>query len=83
VLEIEIIKSSEYAEFLNELKEKVRTSQQRAVLQVNQQLILLYHHIGTEIIRLQMEKGWGSKVIDQLSKDLNLSFPGMKAYSTP
>ncbi|GHU14331.1 hypothetical protein FACS189449_10870 [Alphaproteobacteria bacterium] len=82
MLEIEIIKSNEYAKFFSDLKEKVRTSQQRAVLQVNQQMIHLYHHIGTEIIRLQSEKGWGSKVIEQLSKDLHGTFPEMKGFST-
>jgi predicted nuclease of restriction endonuclease-like (RecB) superfamily len=80
VLEIEIIKSNEYAKFLSDLREKVRRSQQKAVLQVNQQLILLYHHIGSEIIRLQKEKGWGGKVIDQLSLDLKSSFPYMKGF---
>jgi predicted nuclease of restriction endonuclease-like (RecB) superfamily len=77
----EIIKSNDYARFLSNLKEKVRTSQQKAIVQVNQQLILLYHHIGSEILRLQKEKGWGSKVIDQLSKDLKSSFPEMKGFS--
>jgi predicted nuclease of restriction endonuclease-like (RecB) superfamily len=81
VLEVEIIKSNEYARFLTDLKEKVRTSQQRAIVQVNQQLIMLYHHIGSEIIRLQKEKGWGSSVINQLSKDLKSSFPDMQGFS--
>jgi hypothetical protein len=67
---VKIVQSNDYARFLSTLKERVVSSQQRAVLQVNQQLIMLYHHIGSEIIRLQKEKGWGSKIIDQLSKDL-------------
>lgn len=81
VLEIEVIKSTEYASFLRNLKEKVRTSQQKAISHVNQQLILLYHHIGSEIIRLQKENGWGSKVIDQLSRDLKSAFPEMRGLS--
>jgi predicted nuclease of restriction endonuclease-like (RecB) superfamily len=81
MLEIEVIKSQDYAKFLQDLKEKVRTSQLQAVRQVNRQLILLYHHIGTEIIRLQKEKGWGSKVVDQLSRDLKSAFPDMKGFS--
>jgi hypothetical protein len=68
MLEIEIIQSNEYAKFLQNLKEKVCASQQRAVLQVNQQLILLYHHIETEIICLQ--------------KDLKSHFPEMKGFNT-
>jgi predicted nuclease of restriction endonuclease-like (RecB) superfamily len=42
---------------------------------------MLYHHIGTEIIRLQKEKGWGSRVINQLSQDLKSAFPEMKGFS--
>ena len=82
MLEIEIIKSNEYANFLSDLKERVRTSQQKAVIQVNRQLILLYHHIGSEILRLQKEKGWGSKVIDQLSRDLRSYFPYIRGFSS-
>ena len=81
MLEIEIIKSNEYARFLNGLKKKVASSQQKAVIQVNQQLILLYHHIGSEILRFQKEKGWGSKVIDQLHEDLQSAFPDIKGFS--
>jgi predicted nuclease of restriction endonuclease-like (RecB) superfamily len=80
MLEVEIIKSNDYAKFLNELKEQVATVQYRAVVQVNRNLIMLYHHIGKEIIRMQSEKGWGSKVIDQLSQDLLSTFPGIKGF---
>jgi predicted nuclease of restriction endonuclease-like (RecB) superfamily len=81
VLEIEIIKSNDYARFLSDLKEKVRTSQQKAITQVNKELILLYHHIGRQILQMQEAKGWGSKIIDQLSKDLSSSFAGIRGFS--
>jgi predicted nuclease of restriction endonuclease-like (RecB) superfamily len=80
MLEVEIIKSNDYARFLSELKENIKTSQYRAVQQVNKQLITLYHHIGSKIIKMQSEKGWGSKIIDQLSKDLKSAFPNMKGF---
>jgi predicted nuclease of restriction endonuclease-like (RecB) superfamily len=82
MLEVEIIKSNDYARFLSDLKENIKTSQYRAVQQVNKRLITLYHHIGSEIIKMQSEKGWGSKVIDQLSKDLKSAFPNMKGFSS-
>lgn len=81
MLDIDIIHSKDYAQFFEDLKTHVRLSQQKAVLKVNQQLILLYHHIGSEILRLQEEKGWGSKVIEQLSQDLKSTFPDMKGFS--
>lgn len=81
MMEVDIVRSSEYELCLKSLKEEVRKAQQRAVVQVNRELILTYHHIGSEIIRLQKEKGWGSKIIEQLSKDLQSAFPDMKGFS--
>jgi predicted nuclease of restriction endonuclease-like (RecB) superfamily len=49
---------------------------------VNKELILLYHHIGCEILKAQHTHGWGAKIIDQLSKDLKEAFPDMKGFST-
>ena len=45
-------------------------------------MILLYHYIGTEILKRQTMHGWGAKIIDNLSHDLQLSFPEMKGFST-
>lgn len=71
----------EYVQFLDSLKERVAASRYRAVLNVNKELIVLYHHIGTEIITSQKQHGWGSKIIQQLSRDLRLAFPEMKGFS--
>jgi len=51
-------------------------------LSVNKELILLYHPIGTEILKSQEMHGWGSKIIDQVSRDLRSEFPEMKGFST-
>lgn len=72
----------EYGEFLQSLKERVSTSRYKAARTVNAELILLYHHIGTEILNRQNKHGWGAKIIDQLSKDLIAEFPEMKGFST-
>ncbi|MFP3034201.1 MAG: YhcG family protein, partial [Candidatus Tisiphia sp.] len=63
------------------LKEQIATSRYKAALAVNSKLIVLYHHIGTEILKRQKEHGWGAKIIDQLSKDLRSAFPEMKGFS--
>jgi hypothetical protein len=59
-----------YEEFLLNLKARIRSSQIKATLSVNQELILLYWRIGCDILRHQKEKGWGAKVIDRLAVDL-------------
>ena len=71
----------EYIQFLEDLKSRVATSRYRAALTVNKELILLYHYIGIAILKAQAAKGWGAKVIDELSKDLKAAFPEMKGFS--
>lgn len=73
--------SADYFSFVDSLKERVRTTQVRASLAVNSELVLLYWHIGRGIISRQNELGWGAKVVDQISKDLRAAFPEMKGFS--
>ena len=70
-----------YSALLNGLKTRIRSAQVKAALAVNQELIMLYWHIGREILTRQQEQGWGSKVIDRLSQDLKQEFPEMKGFS--
>lgn len=44
--------------------------------------MILYHHIGTEILDRQSRQGWGAKVIDRLASDLREAFPEMKGFSS-
>jgi predicted nuclease of restriction endonuclease-like (RecB) superfamily len=43
--------------------------------------VLLYWQIGRDILARQAEQGWGTKVIDRLTKDLRAAFPDMKGFS--
>jgi predicted nuclease of restriction endonuclease-like (RecB) superfamily len=73
--------SSNYAEILAGLKQRIRTARQKAILAVNAQLIAIYYEIGKIIIQQQAEEGWGTKVIERLAKDLRTEFPDMKGFS--
>ena len=73
--------NQEYSKFWGDLKERVASSRYKAALSVNKELILLYHHVGTQILEAQEHQGWGAKIIDQLSKDLRSEFPEMKGFS--
>ena len=77
-----LIPSDAYALFLSGLKERIRKAQTKAALAVNQELILLYWQIGTEILQRQDAEGWGSKVIGRLAKDLKRDFPELKGFSS-
>ncbi|MGG6270753.1 PDDEXK nuclease domain-containing protein [Leptolyngbya sp. AN03gr2] len=73
--------SDNYDEFFRNLKERIRATQVKAALAVNQELVLLYWQIGQEILMRQRQEGWGTKVIERLAKDLRLEFPGMTGFS--
>ena len=70
-----------YLQTLFELKTKIQTSQIKAAMSVNTQMIFLYWEIGKTILDRQVMAGWGSKIVDTLSKDLSKSFPDMKGFS--
>jgi len=72
----------DYAGWLASLKSHISCARQRATLAVNQELVRLYHHIGSEILERQTRQGWGAKVIDRLAADLRAAFPEMKGFSS-
>ena len=71
-----------YVTALKTLKEKIRTAQIKAALSVNSEMISLYWEIGKTIVQNQNQQGWGSKIIDKLSKDLQSAFPNIKGFSS-
>jgi predicted nuclease of restriction endonuclease-like (RecB) superfamily len=70
-----------YADWLADLKTRIHTAQQRAALAVNRELVMLYWHIGQDILARQADQGWGAKVIERLAHDLRTAFPDMKGFS--
>jgi len=48
---------SGYAELLEDLKARIRQAQVCAALSVNRELVLLYWHIGKEILQKQEQEG--------------------------
>lgn len=71
-----------YLELLQNLKREISGARVRAHLSVNREMIILYWNIGSQILLKQKQDGWGSKVIENLSKDLMKEFPEMKGLST-
>jgi predicted nuclease of restriction endonuclease-like (RecB) superfamily len=71
-----------YTDWLASLKSRISAARQRAALAVNQELVRLYHQIGTEILERQTRQGWGAKVIDRVAADLRDAFPEMRGFSS-
>ena len=72
---------TDYAPLLTEIKERVRSARIKAGLAANREMLALYWEIGTLILSRQKKEGWGSKVIDRLSVDLQKEFPGQQGFS--
>jgi predicted nuclease of restriction endonuclease-like (RecB) superfamily len=73
-----LLNNSEYFDFLNEIKIKIKNAQYRAALNVNREMILLNYNIGKSII---LKSVWGNKFIENLAMDIKLEFPNMTGYS--
>jgi predicted nuclease of restriction endonuclease-like (RecB) superfamily len=73
--------SKGYAQLLDNIKARVRATRLRAAVAVNSELVLLYWYIGREILKRQGEQGWGTKVVDRLSRDLMREFPDVRGFS--
>ncbi len=78
---MEISINPEYRQVLDEIKLHIRSSQLRAVLAANSELIGLYWHIGHSIVTLQAANGWGTAVVKQLAADLTTEHPGIQGFS--
>ena len=68
-----------YKDWLIDLKSKIRSAQAKAAIAVNTALIEFYWELGKMIA--EKESVWGSKLIEQIAKDLKTEFPEMKGLS--
>jgi predicted nuclease of restriction endonuclease-like (RecB) superfamily len=70
-----------YQEWLADVAARVRATQHRIARGSNQETIRLYWSIGRDIIERQERLGWGAKVIDRFSADLQRQVPGRRGFS--
>ena len=56
-------------------------TQVRAIASVNAEMLFHYWKVGHFILYHQKKEGWGSKVIDRLSKAIRSKYPDKKGYS--
>lgn len=70
-----------YDRFVADIKHRIRTTQIKAALAANAELVLHYWEIGRDILASQKQEGWGAKVIDRLAADLQREFPTLSGYS--
>lgn len=70
-----------YPQFLEKIKSRIKTTQIKAALSANRELILLYWDIGKSIVERQLKEGWGKAVVERLATDIQRDFPGIEGFS--
>lgn len=71
----------DYQKWCNEIVSLIEQAKLQAVLNVNKELLALYWQIGKGILQKQEKFGWGAQVVEQLAKDLSISFPDDRGFS--
>lgn len=77
-----LVTNKNYQQLFADIKQKIQNSQVKAIVSVNQEMLLLYWEIGQLILNRQEKEGWGANVINQLSTDLKKAFPAKKGFSS-
>lgn len=77
-----LIKSdARYARWIQELKERYRSSQIKAATQVNQEMLRFYWSLGRDIVGIDAENVYGSGFYQNLSQDLKMAIPESDGFS--
>lgn len=76
---MEIINTAQYKSWLQEVKQHIKNARVKVALAANAELVFFYYQLGKMITEKQT--AWGSKFIEQLSKDLKSEFPDMEGFS--
>lgn len=70
-----------YADWLIDLKARIRSARLRAAVAVNSELIQLYWSLGRDILGRQSDQGWGARIVGRLADDLRAAFPDARGFS--
>ncbi len=70
-----------YKNFIKDIKSKIQTSQIKASIKVNIELLKLYWNLAQMIVEKQKETSWGNNLILNISNDLKQEFPNLKGFS--
>ena len=73
--------SSEYRDWLLQIKSRFRCVQLKAAVAVNTALLQFHWELGADIVNQQPRFAWGAGFLNQLSADLMREFPQVKGFS--
>lgn len=70
-----------YQPFLKEILTKIQIARYEMLKTVSKQTVSLYWEIGKAVSQKVKQEKWGKSVVEQLSKDLQTEFPGIRGFS--
>lgn len=78
---ITLASNSDFKTWVSQLKKDIRSSQIKAAIKVNTELLRLYWRMGAGISEKQKTASWGDGWLKELSRELMDEFPDMKGFS--
>ena len=79
--EVDTIIGTDYKTFLQDILTKIQSARYEMLVSVSKQTLLLYWDIGKAVSEKTQSNFYGKGIIEQLSKDLQSEFPGVRGFS--
>lgn len=76
-----MIQITNYQPFLDQIVSKIQSARYEMLKSVSKQTVLLYWEIGKSVSEQMQNEGWGKSIVEQLSKDLQREYPGIRGFS--
>lgn len=70
-----------YVKWLSDLKKRIRVTQLKAAVKVNEEMLKFYWSLGEDICEKQKQHRWGANFMKRLSLDLRTEFPQTEGFS--
>lgn len=77
-----LILDKDYTDWVADLSKRYRSSQIKAAISVNEELLKFYWFLGRDIVERQAENKYGKGFFNTLSRDLKSALPEAKGLST-
>ena len=71
----------EYRNWIQELGDRYRTSQIKASIRVNNEMLMYYWSVGKDITERRADSKWGNKFFQNMSMDMSDMIPNAKGFS--
>jgi len=75
------IAKNKYSNMLRQIILEIKSSRIIAARRVNTTMIQMYWNIGKKLSQEGIEKGYGARVVEELSADLKAEFPNLSGFS--